>query len=101
MYMTTGAPKRDVTAEILSSVGANSCLAKRSLNMQNTEPARKLAGTSTMGLDDFKSSLTRKGTAIPIKEIGPAKAVTQADSTLESRITNTLQALTLTPALLA
>ena len=99
--MTIGAPKRDVTAEILSSVGANICLAKRSLNMQNTEPARKLAGTSTIGFDDFKSSLTRNGTAIPINEMGPAKAVTQAESTLENNITRTLQTLTFTPTLLA
>ena len=38
------------------------------------------------GLDVPKLLFIRNGTAIPTKEIGPAKAVTVADKILESKI---------------
>ena len=41
---------------------------------------------TTSGLDVPRQALAMNGTAMPTKEIGPAKAVTQAESRLESRI---------------
>ena len=41
------------------------------------------------------------GTAMPTKEIGPARAVTQADSRLDSRIRTTRKGLTRMPMLWA
>ena len=99
MKITIGAPKSEVTAEILISIGANMTLASRSLNIQKTEPARKEAGISNTGLEDPSDCLIRKGTAIPIKETGPAKAVTQADRRLEMSIMSNLQLFTSTPTL--
>ena len=101
MIITIGAPKRDVTAEMLISAGAKSCLAIISDNMQNTDPAINDAGISTIGFDVFKDSLIRKGTAMPIKDTGPAKAVTQAASKLDKSMMSTLTTLTFTPTLLA
>ena len=75
-----------VTVEILSSVGEKAILAIRSQNMQNTAPPRKVPGITTIGLDVFRSLFTRKGTAMPTKDMGPAKAVTVAERMLESII---------------
>ena len=44
-----------------------------------------------------KRPLTRWGTAMPTKEMGPAKAVTQAERTLESRISSTRNRRMFTP----
>ena len=101
MKITIGAPKSDVTAEIFSSVGAKRLLAKRSLNMQNTEPAMNVAGKRTIGLEVFNISLIKKGTAIPINDTGPTKAVTHAERILERRMTSLLVTLIFTPTLLA
>ena len=87
--MTTGAPNTAVTELMLSSVGANAVLAIRSQNRQNTAPPRKHPGMINNGLDVFIRLFTRCGTAIPTKEIGPAKAVTQADRTLDNKISAT------------
>ena len=84
--ITTGAPRTEVTVLILSSVGAKAMRAMRSLNMQKTAPPRKAAGITTRGFDVPRARLTKKGTAIPTKEMGPAKAVTQADRIPERRI---------------
>ena len=67
-----GAPKRDVTVLILSSVGAKAVLAMRSLKVQNTAPPRKVAGITTSGLAVFRLLFIRKGTAMPTNEMGPA-----------------------------
>ena len=85
--------------EIFSSRGAKANLAIRSQNMQNTAPPTKVAGITTSGLDVPKAPLIRKGTAIPTKEIGPAKAVTVAEKMLDSRIKAILKNLMLTPML--
>ena len=69
--------------------------------MQNTAPPRKEAGITTRGLEVPSARLTRKGTAIPTKEIGPAKAVTQAERMPESRISSIRNLRTLTPMLCA
>jgi hypothetical protein len=61
----------------------------------------KDAGISMTGLEDLSASLIRNGTAIPIKEIGPANAVTQADNRLDKVMIRNLHNLTLTPTLLA
>ena len=74
-----------------SSVGAKTVLAMRSQNRQNKAPPRKQAGITKIGFDVFRRDFARCGTAIPTKEIGPAKAVTQADKTLESKIKRTGQ----------
>jgi hypothetical protein len=70
--ITIGAPKSDVTAEILSSVGANNILERRSLQRQKIDPAIKEAGSKITGFEDLSDSLIRNGTAIPTKETGPA-----------------------------
>ncbi|CDB31107.1 unknown [Firmicutes bacterium CAG:137] len=51
----------------------------------------------TIGFAVRNRLLTRWGTAMPTKEMGPAKAVTQADRTLDRRISTTRKALMLTP----
>jgi hypothetical protein len=101
MKITIGAPNSDVTAEILSSMGANITLAKRSLNIQNIAPARNAAGIRIIGFEDLSDCLIKNGTAIPIKETGPAKAVTHAAKRLDNIMINILHALTLTPTLFA
>ena len=53
------------------------------------------------GLELRNSPFIRWGTAIPTKEIGPANAVTQAESRLESRISPARKRRILTPMLLA
>ena len=99
--MTTGAPNTEVTVLMVSSVGANAVRAMRSQARQNTLPVRKVAGMSTMGRDVRKSMRVIWGTAMPTKEMGPAKAVTQADRMLDRRISATRNPLMLTPMLLA
>ena len=84
-----------------SSVGANAVRAIRSQPMQNTAPPRKAAGMTTTGLDVFSPRRTKCGTAMPTNEIGPANAVTHADSTLDSTISATRNARILTPRLRA
>ncbi len=58
-------------------------LATKSQNRQNTAPPRKHPGITKMGFAVPISVRTKWGTAMPTKEIGPAKAVTQADRTLD------------------
>ena len=53
--MTTGAPKTEVTVPIANSVGANTVLAIKSQNTQNTAPQRNVDGITKAGFDDFKS----------------------------------------------
>ena len=86
---------------MLSSVGAKAMRATRSLNMQKTAPPRKAAGITTRGFEVPRALLTRKGTAMPTKETGPAKAVTQADRIPDRRISSMRKRLTLTPMLWA
>ena len=85
MYITTGAPKIEVTVLIFSSSGAKASLAIMSQNMQKTPPPRKVAGMTRRGLDVPRLPLIRKGTAIPTNEIGPAKAVTHDEKMLDRR----------------
>ena len=86
---------------MLSSVGANTVRAIRSQAMQNTAPPRKVAGMTTSGREVFRLRFTRWGAAMPRKEIGPAKAVTQAERMLESTISATRNSLMFTPMLCA
>ena len=60
---------------MFSSRGANAILAIRSHIIQKTAPPRKVPGMMISGLDVPKLLFIRNGTAIPTKEIGPAKAV--------------------------
>ena len=99
--MTTGAPKAEVTVPIASSVGENAVLAIRSQNTQNTAPHRQEAGMTSAGRLVFSRERTIWGTAIPTKEMGPAKAVTQAESRLERIISRARKSLTLMPRLRA
>ena len=73
----------------------------RSQNIQNTAPITNAPGITTMGLDVPSAPLIRNGTAIPTKEIGPAKAVTVAENTLERRISTILNTRMFTPILRA
>ena len=50
-----------------------------------------------MGFAVRKRLLIRWGTAMPTNETGPAKAVTQAERMLDSRISSTRNRLTFTP----
>ena len=99
--MTTGAPNTAVTVLMDNSVGENMVLANRSQNRQNTEPPRKQAGISRIGRAVPSSHFTRCGTAIPTKDTGPANAVTQAASTLDSNTRRTLKLFTFSPILAA
>jgi hypothetical protein len=99
--ITTGAPKTAVTELILSSVGAKTVLAIKSQKRQNTEPPIKHAGIIIIGFAVPNNAFISCGTAIPTNEIGPAKAVTQAESTLDSNIKSALNNLTFTPIFLA
>lgn len=99
--MTTGAPNTAVTELMLTSVGAKAVRAMRSHARQKMPPPRKLAGISKSGSAVLKSAFIRCGSAIPTNEMGPAKAVTQADNTLESRMSAARNALIGTPMLRA
>ena len=91
----------EVTVLMFSSSGANAILAIRSHIIQKTAPPRKVPGMMINGLDVPKLLFIKNGTAIPTKEIGPAKAVTVADKMLESRIKATRKNLIFTPILCA
>ena len=91
----------DVTVLILSSTGANAVLAIRSLIIQNTDPVMNDPGITIRGFDVPRHALAINGTAIPTKEIGPAKAVTHAESTLERSMSNALNTFIFTPILWA
>ena len=82
---------------MLSSVGANTVLAIRSQNRQDTAPPIKQPGMTRSGLAVPNIRFTIWGTAMPTKEIGPAKAVTQADNMLDSRISATRNRRMFTP----
>ena len=69
----------------------------RSQNRQNTPPPKKHAGIIHSGSADLNRDFIRCGTAMPTKEMGPAKAVTQADSTLDNRISAVRKARRGTP----
>ena len=99
--MTMGAPNRAVTELMLISTGAKTVLATKSQNRQNTAPPRKHPGITKMGFAVPINVRTKWGTAMPTKEMGPAKAVTQADRTLDKRISSTRNRRTETPTLWA
>jgi len=99
--MTIGAPNTAVTELIDSSVGEKSVRANKSQSKQKTAPPKKHAGITTSGRVVLYRLLIKCGTAIPTKLIGPANAVTQAASKLESKIKATRNALMLTPILRA
>lgn len=101
MKITMGAPRMAVTELMLSSVGAKTVRAARSQNRQNTAPPAKHAGTCTSGFAVPNSPFISCGTAMPTNEIGPANAATQAESTLESRMSAARKARILTPMLRA
>ena len=86
---------------MLTSVGAKAVLAIRSHIRQKAPPPRKQAGIISIGSAVPNSRFIRWGTAMPTKEMGPAKAVTQADNRLDSRIRTTRSSLMLTPMLWA
>ena len=89
----------DVTVLMLSSTGAKAVLAIRSHIIQNTAPVIKDPGITIIGFDVPRHALVINGTAIPTKEIGPAKAVTHAESTLDRSMSRTLNTLIFTPML--
>ena len=95
--ITTGAPKTAVTVLILSSVGENRVRARRSQNIQKAAPPRKLAGIIRSGLEVRNRFFTICGTAIPTKDTGPAKAVTQAERRLESSTRSATEQLDIQP----
>ena len=87
--MTTGAPKTAVTELMLSSVGAKRVRASRSHSRQKAAPPKKQAGRTSWGRAVFSIHFMIWGTAMPTKEMGPAKAVTQAESRLDSKMSST------------
>ncbi len=90
-----------VTELILISIGANMDLASRSHKRQETAPPRKDAGITVFGFVVLNKLMTRCGTATPTKAMGPAKAVTVADKTLEISISKNLNLFILSPTLKA
>ena len=99
--ITTGAPKKAVTVLMLSSEGAKRVLASRSQKRQKILPPRKQAGIMMRGRELRKRKRIIWGTAIPTKETGPAKAVTQAESMLLIRTRSRRNRRMLTPTLSA
>ena len=89
----------DVTVLMLSSTGAKAVLAIRSHIIQNTAPVIKHPGITIIGFDVPRHALVINGTAIPTKEIGPANAVTHAESTLDRSMSRVLNTLIFTPML--
>ena len=96
-----GAANTAVTELMLTEAGAKAVRAMRSHARQKMPPPRKLAGISKSGSAVLKSAFIRCGSAMPTNEMGPAKAVTQADNTLESRMSAARNALIGTPMLRA
>ena len=94
-----GAPKTAVTVLMLSSEGAKRLLARRSQKRQKADPRRKEAGIMIRGFSDLKRFPATWGIAIPTKDTGPANAVTVADNTLETMISNILKPYMLMPRL--
>ncbi len=84
MLITIGAPNMAVTAEIETSVGANTERAIKSQNRQKIAPPKNAPGMTTMGFDVPSARLMMCGTAMPTKLMGPANAVTVAASKLDS-----------------
>ena len=99
--MTTGAPNTAVTELMLTAAGAKAVRAMRSHARQKMPPPRKHAGIISSGSAVLNSAFIRCGSAMPTKETGPAKAVTQAESTLESRMSAVRNARIGTPRLRA
>ena len=87
--MTIGAPNTAVTVLILNSVGEKTVLAIQSQSRQNAPPPKKQAGINQSGFAVRSRFFIRCGTAIPTKEIGPANAVTHAESRLDNKINAT------------
>ena len=96
--MTMGAPNTAVTELMLTSVGA-----KAVRGDQIAEQAERAAAEEGRRDDQMSGSAVpnrdfmRCGTAMPTKEMGPANAVTQADRTLESKISAVRNARRWTP----
>lgn len=86
---------------MLISVGAKTVLAIPSQNKVIIAPPKKQLGIRIKGFEVLKADFTKCGTAIPTKEIGPANAVTQEESKLESKINIILNNLTFTPRFFA
>ena len=95
--MTMGETNTAVTELMLTSVGAKAVRAIRSQSRQNAPPPRKDAGMRMSGSAVPNRDFMRCGTAMPTKEMGPANAVTQADRTLESKISAVRNARRWTP----
>ena len=71
------------------------------LSRQNAAPPSAQPGSTRSGFALPSVCFTRCGTAMPTKEIGPANAVTQAASRLDSSTSTTENARTGTPTLAA
>ena len=97
MYITTGTKKNAVTELMLNSVGENTERAMPSQNSVMIAPPIKHAGISIKGFAVPDADFTRCGTAMPTKDIGPANAVTHAESRLERSISATLSERMFTP----
>ena len=90
-----------MTELMLTSVGAKRVLAMPSQSKVTMAPHKKHPGINRIGFAVLTMSFTKCGTAIPTKDMGPAKAVTHAESKLESRIKSIRRSRTLTPMFLA
>lgn len=99
--ITIGAPKNDVTVLMLSSSGEKRLLAIKSQKIQKIAPPKNDDGIMTRGFAVRRICLTRKGTAIPTKETGPANAVTVAERRLERRIKTGRNIFVFTPSVRA
>lgn len=86
-----------VTVEIFISTGAKAVRARRSENPTKALPRRNEHDIIIDGLSVFMMRRIKHGTAIPTKEIGPAKATTSAERRLEIRITAMRRTFTFTP----
>ena len=95
--MTTGTRNTAVTELIDTSEGANKDLAARSQAVVTNAPKRKQPGIMIEGLLLPVRFFIRCGTAIPTKDMGPAKAVTVAAKRPDIRIRLMRSKIILTP----
>ena len=97
MYRTSGEPKKDVTILMFSSTGASNIRESRSQKRQKIAPEIKEAGVIKNGSAVLNIFFAQKGAAIPIKEMGPANAVTVAERVLDKSIRTILKKEILRP----
>lgn len=101
IHKTTGAPINDESALTGKTYPSPGSWEKISHNSTNTAPQSIQQGVSKRWTEVCRSPLTMCGTAMPIKPIGPVKAVVAPVNNVAERIIIQRILRTSTPILLA